>query len=52
MAYSIQGHISYILEANSERPTGENKKRKEKRSKVMLKKLKGLSFFFYNKNIS
>ena len=49
MAYSIQGHISYILEANSKRPIRE--KRIRKRSKVMLKKWNELVFFFSNKNI-
>ena len=34
MAYSIQGHISYILEANSKRPIREKKKINRKRSKL------------------
>ena len=40
MAYSIHGHISYILEANSKRPI--RKKRKEI-NKVVLKRLNGLT---------
>ena len=40
MAYSIHGHISYILEANSKKPIWE----KEKGIEVMLKKLNGLIF--------
>ena len=49
MDYSIQGHISYILEANSKRAIRE--KRIRKRCKVMLKKWNELIFFLSNKNI-
>ena len=43
MAYTMHGHTSDILEANSKRSTRE--KRIRKQSKIMLKKLNGLAFF-------
>ena len=49
MAHSMHGHISYVVEVNFKRPIRE--KRIRKRSKVVLKKLNGLTFFFSNKKI-
>ena len=44
MAYSINGHISYILEANSKRLIRENKKR----NRSYVEKIEwGVAFFLF-----
>ena len=46
MAYSMHCHISYILEGNC-KSLLEIGNKNWKQSKVMLKKLNGLTFFFF-----
>ena len=52
MAYSIYGDISYILEANSNRPIREKRKEIEHEVKLCWTNWMGWLFSFFSKNIS